>query len=112
MWYLQVSQLSHLDMHYLDALSDNLQRVLLVRGSGREVVTMYSWAASKPSNSIQAFDKTSIKYLCECVHIMLNIKPTTAGIINYDDALASSMACGIIDAWRSTHRSQSAPRAS
>ena len=30
------------DMDYLDALSEGLQRVLLVRGSGQEVVTIYS----------------------------------------------------------------------
>ena len=34
-------------MHYLDALSDNLERVLMVHGSGREVITVYSWKNNK-----------------------------------------------------------------
>ena len=29
-------------MEYLDALSEGVKRVLLVRGSGREVITIYS----------------------------------------------------------------------
>jgi len=30
------------DMMYLEALSDGLERVLMVHGSGKEVITMYS----------------------------------------------------------------------
>ena len=30
-------------MEYLDALSEGINRCLLVRGSGREVITIYSW---------------------------------------------------------------------
>lgn len=29
-------------MEYLEALTDNLKRVVMVRGSGKEVVTIYS----------------------------------------------------------------------
>ena len=35
--------LNHLkDMEFLDVLTEGLERVLLVRGGGREVVTIYS----------------------------------------------------------------------
>jgi len=30
-------------MMYLEALSEGLERVLMVHGSGKEVITMYSW---------------------------------------------------------------------
>ena len=30
------------DMYYLEALTDNLNRCLMVRGSGKEVVTIFS----------------------------------------------------------------------
>lgn len=32
----------HPDMEFLEVLTEGLNRVLLVRGSGREVVTIYS----------------------------------------------------------------------
>lgn len=30
-------------MEFLEVLTEGLERVLIVRGSGREVITMYSW---------------------------------------------------------------------
>lgn len=31
-------------MEFLEVLTEGLERVLLVRGGGREVITIYSWA--------------------------------------------------------------------
>lgn len=31
------------DMEFLEVLTEGLDRVLMVRGSGREVITIYSW---------------------------------------------------------------------
>lgn len=39
------------DMAFLEVLTEGLNRVLLVRGGGREVITIYSW---------RAFNNTSI----------------------------------------------------
>lgn len=33
------------DMEFLEVLTEGLNRVLLVRGGGREVITIYSWGA-------------------------------------------------------------------
>lgn len=35
----------HTDMEFLEVLTEGLNRVLLVRGGGREVITIYSWGA-------------------------------------------------------------------
>lgn len=32
----------HSDMEYLEVLTEGLERVLMVRGGGREVITIYS----------------------------------------------------------------------
>jgi len=32
-------------MEFLEVLTEGLERVLLVRGGGREVITIYSWKA-------------------------------------------------------------------
>ena len=32
-----------LDMEFLEVLTEGLERVLIVRGGGREVITIYSW---------------------------------------------------------------------
>jgi len=37
-----VSLTSHVDMEFLDVLTEGLDRVLMVRGGGREVATIYS----------------------------------------------------------------------
>lgn len=34
---------SFIDMEYLEVLTEGLERVLMVRGGGREVITIYSW---------------------------------------------------------------------
>lgn len=31
------------DMEFLEVLTEGLERVLMVRGGGREVITIYSW---------------------------------------------------------------------
>lgn len=33
------------DMEFLEVLTEGLERVLMVRGGGREVITIYSWAS-------------------------------------------------------------------
>lgn len=35
-------------MEFLEVLTEGLERVLMVRGGGREVITIYSWAATPP----------------------------------------------------------------
>lgn len=46
-WVL-VLHCDHLsDMEFLEVLTEGLNRVLLVRGGGREVITIYSWRALK-----------------------------------------------------------------
>lgn len=35
------------DMEFLEVLTEGLNRVLLVRGGGREVITIYSWTAPR-----------------------------------------------------------------
>lgn len=39
------------DMEFLEVLTEGLNRVLLVRGGGREVITIYSWRAFKETYS-------------------------------------------------------------
>lgn len=41
-------------MEFLEVLTEGLERVLMVRGGGREVITIYSWAAT-PTQTIVAF---------------------------------------------------------
>lgn len=36
------------DMEFLEVLTEGLNRVLLVRGGGREVITIYSWKSKPP----------------------------------------------------------------
>ena len=40
--YLVVSLTSSEDMEFLEVLTEGLERVLLVRGGGSEVITIYS----------------------------------------------------------------------
>ena len=41
-----VLDLRHTDMEFLEVLTEGLERVLMVRGGGREVITIYSWVIS------------------------------------------------------------------
>ena len=42
-YYLYVFVFDHIeDMEFLDELTEGLDRVLMVRGGGREVITIYS----------------------------------------------------------------------
>lgn len=47
LFFMSMSVLSvlnwSLDMEFLEVLTEGLERVLLVRGGGREVITIYSW---------------------------------------------------------------------
>lgn len=47
------------DMEFLEVLTEGLERVLLVRGGGREVITIYSW----PSISCYTGASTLTKYV-------------------------------------------------
>ena len=44
-WLIKFQMLfssSHADMEFLEVLTEGLERVLMVRGGGREVITIYS----------------------------------------------------------------------
>jgi len=70
-----------LDMEFLEVLTEGLERVLMVRGSGREVITIYSWtkatgidavALRKQSSSLLLSDLNdttirNILLLCHCL---------------------------------------------
>lgn len=70
------------DMEFLEVLTEGLERVLLVRGGGREVITIYSWptrsrgtASSEnilPTNTRK--HKRSLFYSCRILgHISVHI---------------------------------------
>lgn len=69
-------------MEFLEVLTEGLERVLMVRGSGREVITIYSWsvrrsgidaaASRKQSSSLLLSDLNAITLrntllLCHCL---------------------------------------------
>lgn len=39
---MQSHKHNHTDMEFLEVLTEGLERVLMVRGGGREVITIYS----------------------------------------------------------------------
>lgn len=39
-------------MEFLEVLTEGLERVLMVRGSGREVITIYSWTAATGTDAV------------------------------------------------------------
>ena len=47
------SWLETTDMEFLDELTEGLDRVLMVRGGGREVITIYSWLVSSKSSLVR-----------------------------------------------------------
>lgn len=53
----------HEDMEFLEVLTEGLSRVLMVRGGGNEVITMYSWS----TDSLNVFEICIHNYTCACM---------------------------------------------
>ena len=77
------------DMEFLEVLTEGLERVLLVRGGGREVITIYSWPST---NFIRMAIIQNIFHLCTkalfwSVDFLIH-KRVKSVVVEYWDSLA------------------------
>lgn len=83
------------DMEFLEVLTEGLERVLLVRGGGSEVITIYSWLASvKPATSGKGLGggwRVGARHCCALLVSMVSIPPLKT--CQHDSSKTTAITC-------------------
>lgn len=82
-------------MEFLEVLTEGLERVLMVRGSGREVITIYSWTKTTGIDAVALREQSSSLLLSD-----LN-DTTLRNILLLCHCLRSHLRCAL---WKSLKR--------